>query len=282
MKIVIRKEAPKAPRVLGDWADVARTKAYGAKGKKYSDFDIMLRQEFQAAWNGDLPAIKTMMQMLDANLKARDYHHPASRGVIQRGDRPVRRPEDEPRNADMALLILGICAIDNRALKPLRDCDEPSDEKLRSLRPNCVESWVLQLCPDVDASEYKNVVESGVSIEVSDWYVNNFEILEDLKRAHRPGATRFQPGKSGNVKGRPRKKPPLYPHEEFFMETVEARVHGKKRVLTRLDALMSKLTSEASKGDAKLRRLIAPILIKLEQRDWEKNNIAPKPRVIRA
>jgi hypothetical protein len=280
--ITTRDKAPTEAKVLGAWAKLAFANTYGTGDKKYSDFDLMLRQEYKLAWEGDPTAIKFMLGLLDANLKARDYHYPeAGQGVIWRGGRPPRYRGGEPRNADMALLLLGICAVSNEWLKRLRGGGELSyEEKLRTLRPDFIEAWVFELA-EKEPSGFWGVGDSTVHPKLSDWNANKAEVLKELMRERGPGATRFKPGQSGNLKGRPCKRPAKYPYDDFFMETFEVQIGGVKHTLTRLDALLKQLANKAAKGDIKILRLLAPRLARSREMEWEKNNVIPRPRIIR-
>jgi ADP-ribosyl-[dinitrogen reductase] hydrolase len=114
--ITTRDKAPTEAKVLGAWAKLAFANTYGTGDKKYSDFDLMLRQEYKLAWEGDPTAIKFMLGRLDANLKARDYHYPeAGQGVIWRGGRPPRYRGGEPAAAIAAVRAVRPGAIETTA-----------------------------------------------------------------------------------------------------------------------------------------------------------------------
>lgn len=278
--ITTRNKAPTDAKVLGAWTDLVLEKMYGSPGSKYCEFDVWLRREFQLAMDGNLRAIKTMLELLDANIKARDYLYPeAPKGVIWRGGRPSRNLEKEPRNADMALLILGICELGNEVVHHLRAKSEASyEEKLMALRPDMIAPWVQVAAKGASACEPR-VAECSGEPKREAWNANKEALLADLMRLRGPGATRFKPGRSGNPKGRPRQKE-KYPYEDFFMEVLPLKF-GKRTVrVTRLDALIKRLASKAA-DEPKIRALLMPRLRKIKEMEWEANNVVPRERIIR-
>lgn len=277
-----RSQAPLAARLLGAWPDLARAKIHDSGGKKYSEYDLMLRREYKRALDGNIKSIKFMLRILDANLKARDYHFPpVHHVVIWRGGCPPRPPAKNSRNADLALIILGIGAVSDRKLKELRsECERSYEEKLRDLQPDMLEPWVYCFARGESLPSNTDPTDSCDNSRLQEWGAAKEKLLADLMRLRGPGATRFKPGQSGNPKGRPRAKA-IYPYEEFFMEPVTLKFGRQTIRTTRIDALLRHLVNKAAKGDDKLQDLLLPILAKLEEAKWEKANIIPRPRVIR-
>lgn len=277
-----RSQAPRRDRALGAWADYARDKIYGPAGKKYSDFDVMLRREYKRALDGNIKSIKEMLSILEANVDARDYHYPPDPGgVIWYENGPARRVADEPRNADMALMVLGIGAVSNARLKALRaNCERPYEEKLRNLRPDVLEAWVYSFARGEPLPSAPACADTGDDSPLREWRASKGQLLADLMRERGPGATRFKPGRSGNSKGRPPARA-MYPYEEFFMEEYTVKMGDKTIKTTRLDALMKYLVTKAAKGDDKLQDLLLPILARIKQAEWEEANIIAPPRIIR-
>ena len=81
-----------------------------------------------------------------------------------------------------------------------------------------------------------------------------------------PDSTRFQKGKSGNPKGRPRKKPPVTSAFDIIIErTFSVTQNGKERELT-VDELLQQKTYEAAlKGNRPARREIIKMILKREK-----------------
>ena len=76
-----------------------------------------------------------------------------------------------------------------------------------------------------------------------------------------PVESRFKPGQSGNPSGRPKKK--LTPMEAFFAELdkpIVVKEGGKKRRMTREQALLMKTYSDAMAGDPSSRRIVYSII----------------------
>jgi hypothetical protein len=74
----------------------------------------------------------------------------------------------------------------------------------------------------------------------------------DIGYRRPPAASRFKKGKSGNPKGRPKGSRNIATLiEQELQKRVVITENGKKRTVTRAQALAMKLVSEAMKGDAK-------------------------------
>ena len=72
-----------------------------------------------------------------------------------------------------------------------------------------------------------------------------------------PKQSRFKPGQSGNPSGRPKRK--LLPPEAFFAELdkpILVKEGGKKRWVTRSQAYMMKVFSDAMAGDTGSRKQV--------------------------
>lgn len=176
----------------------------------------------------------------------------------------------------MALLVLGICAVDDASLAKLGAPDDAGYEgKLKQLRPTRIEQWVVDLVlrradgPLLDDWQRRGIEQRTVtadSPEVGEWRSRCGELISALMDVRGPGATRFRSGESGNPRGRPRKSQKEteaeLPYGDFFIEPVETKVMGEKRTMTRLDALMVKLTTMAGQGDEKIGDLLLPQLMK--------------------
>ena len=258
-----KRRPPRSAKHLGVWTELSLAKIHGPKGKRHSQVEHMLHEEFRKALEGDVAAIRTILRMLEANRKARDefYPEPQPPGFTRDG-MPVEREGDRPRNADLALLILGICAVDKSSLDRLGEKGDPGYEaRLMALAPDSIEPWV--------ARASKSSGSSRKTSHIPEWEARKEEILSELMRVRGPGASRFRPGTSGNPRGRPRKRTTPFPYDDFFTGIVHMTVNGRKQRLTRLDALMAQVTTMAAKGNDKIRRLMLPRLMDLYEAKWD-------------
>lgn len=260
---------------VGDWMEIGLEKMHGSGGKRYSISDIMLRQEYKLAMEGELSAVRHMMRMIDTIIKARDE---AACHVIEiiRGDED--KVAERPRNADLALLILGICSVSDASCQRLENASGAGyDQQLRMMSPCYIEPWVVELAKSRESgghdkpqscSKLEPSLKLASVANTAKWRENRTRLLSELMRTRGPGATRFKPGQSGNARGRPPRTHPELPYEDFFMEMLTVKIGGKKRQITRLDALMYQLMMMASKGDVKIRRIILPRLSKHYEQEW--------------
>lgn len=271
-----RKRDAEVRDTLGSWIDLADEKLYEVNGARMSHFDIMLRKQYNRAMDGKLRAIRFMMHAIDANLEAR-----GPIGVIVRrsGNEDSSKPR-EWTNADLALLLLGIAAIDDSELEGLHEpLSQAQADKLRYLHPTHIEQWVIDACLEHKnglalSDHQKNGVLSCSILpdraNVAEWDSRKAPLLRELVRLRAPRCRQFKPGVSGNPKGRPKKKreAPL-PYDDFLMEATTFKVGDKVRSLTRLDALMSRLVMEANRGNDKIADLIMGTLMRLRERAWK-------------
>ncbi|MGH9615100.1 MAG: DUF5681 domain-containing protein [Acidobacteriaceae bacterium] len=73
-----------------------------------------------------------------------------------------------------------------------------------------------------------------------------------------PVHTRFQPGRSGNPAGRPKKKISTFPaaFERELNSRITINEGGKPRKITKRDAIVKQQTNKAIQGDAKATALV--------------------------
>lgn len=265
---------------VGAWVDLTFEKIHDHGGTRYSSYDLLLRQVYKEALEGKPAAVKAIVRMLRANIEERAKQKEWEERHAPVDHRPRR---DVLANASLALLILGIGALDNAALKRLgQPGDAGYERRLRTLQPNRIEQWAVDAAlaqpdqPPRSEASYRYTVGSVVadSANLTDWETRKAELLAGLMRLRGPGATRFVPGQSGNRLGRPPKcEEETFPYDDFFMEPLTTTVDGRERTITRLDALMHRLTSMAMKDNKPLRRLITPVLMKFHELRWQEDQV---------
>jgi hypothetical protein len=268
-----RAEREGARQNFGVSLDIIADKDFGPGGTATTT--VLMRQQYREALEGSIPAIQIMLGLISANLKGRksDRDH----GEIIRGDPDDDRPR-EPENADLALLILGIAVMDDTELASLINADgELLSWRLWRKRPNRVEKWVADFALENSDLESDPMSKRGVAeaivpedrANVRLWDTHKDWIIATLMKTKGPGTTRFKPGRSGNYKGRPRKPEVLYPYDDFLMETVSVKIQGRKREVTRLDALMLQVTAMVLKNK-RIARLVLKLTMRLHELEWNK------------
>lgn len=80
-----------------------------------------------------------------------------------------------------------------------------------------------------------------------------------------PQHSQFQPGKSGNPKGRPKGAKGLTTLlEKAMKETLTVKNNGKPRKVSKLEIAITQLANKAAQGDLKALQFLAPLLRELE------------------
>lgn len=277
----LQAEKPKAEY---RWDEVALEPFHLLEGKRYSMSELVLMKRFKRAWQGDLKAVRDILKMLSLHTAARKvldqpYDDDWCDPKAQRRRRARRRDE---HTADPALLLLGIAVVDNGALHKLGEPgDEGFDKRLLALSPTHLAEWVVEFAqgrPGYDEAASRRHAGFMAMPEdhraISQWRGRRADLLARIVAARGPGATKFRKGVSPNPRGRPRRRKvepvkPDLPYGDFFNEMVSMPSNGRVYTVSRLDALMCKLMSEALKGDEKLEALVAPIIIALEELNWK-------------
>ena len=100
-----------------------------------------------------------------------------------------------------------------------------------------------------------------------------------------PLETRFQKGKSGNPAGGRKRKAPgksfVEVLKEQLAETVQVAIGGRKKRITRFEALARSVIGDALKGNDRARRLVFNLISAFETRDRATDNpfISPNGKV---
>lgn len=80
-----------------------------------------------------------------------------------------------------------------------------------------------------------------------------------------PQHSRFQPGQSGNPKGRPKGAKGLTTLlDKAMKETVTVQKNGKPRKVSKLEIAITQMANKAAQGDLKAIQFLAPLLRELE------------------
>jgi len=100
---------------------------------------------------------------------------------------------------------------------------------------------------------------------------------EQVGYGHPPQSTRFQPGRSGNPKGRPKGSLNV---RSLLAATLRERVvineNGQRKAVTKLEAALKQLTNKAASGD--LRAILQ--LVGLATEAEEKENMATPQKAV--
>src|SRR3954451_21646633 len=79
---------------------------------------------------------------------------------------------------------------------------------------------------------------------------SNTQQQEDVGYGRPPKASRFQKGKSGNPKGRPRNRHRDVPYDTLLGQMVTVREDGRERRVTAAEAFILQLTKKGLEGDS--------------------------------
>lgn len=89
-----------------------------------------------------------------------------------------------------------------------------------------------------------------------------------------PKHTRFQPGQSGNPKGRPKGAKNLRTDlQEELAERVSVTEGGQQLVITKQRAMLKSLLARSIKGDTAAARALINLIVGIEQADAERSAV---------
>ncbi|WP_126174422.1 DUF5681 domain-containing protein [Altericroceibacterium xinjiangense] len=212
----------------------------GKSARRVSGAELLWRQQFKRALEGDPKAFAEMLKIVRINEREREK---------QQGRGPLLGKERRPRrlvNAEEALQILGIAwrcrggTVERVGLAPW--AFERAGERLSKHAARKVD-W---------SSPYAQPLGGPRS----PLYPLHDQPEVEPKPKRSAEETRFQKGESGNPKGRPPKEKLELPFEGFLNEKGTLRVNGVDCKLTRLEALIHQMNLRAIKGDDKLAAIL--------------------------
>lgn len=282
---------------IGIGLDFATRRIKRRDGSYTSIMQQRMALHYKAAFEGDVGSIKAMIRAIKKNIKAASEQG-FSFGVQKQSKRTEEwnahldrrwegagRKAPEPTNADLALFVLGLAGVGDPMLESL---GEPGGERyiegLKTLSPAKFEPWFLEVMLDrakslgLSPAEIQSICNHmGRSrSNFSEWHASKGRLLEDLMRVRGPTATRFVPGQSGNRRGRPRKPTIQLPYDGFLMKMVEIPVQGKMRKVSRLDALLLKLSTMDPTRNPGVAAQITELLMRLHEAGWEPEMAFPE------
>ena len=154
----IRRRKPRTEK-LGSWQNMLGERIFGSGKVLLSAKDIMLRQEYKRALEGKPKAIRTMMAMLEVAVEQERYR-PVEYSLLLF---PGETVAEDPDNADLGLLLLGIGALEDRALEPVgKPGDLRYESELKRVQVTRLEKWVLDIAvnkpDDPELSSWQKVV----------------------------------------------------------------------------------------------------------------------------
>jgi hypothetical protein len=95
----------------------------------------------------------------------------------------------------------------------------------------------------------------------------NYDNDYDTGYGKPPVGTRFKKGQSGNPKGRPKGNRSFTTSvDRALQERVIINEGGRRKTVTKLDAVFKQMVNKAASGDASTLRILIPVLQFMEQR----------------
>lgn len=243
---------------------------YKLGDRKISPFESMLRREYSQALTGKISSVRWMLKVLRENERARALRD-------KRGRRLAFQPsETPPCRFYVALRVLGIAVglepppryeIDQHGRRVPDIVRHDNDPYLKLL------PWAFEL-----SLKRKGISGEAVIKRLARWVqaegteIHTPVVITPEPRPRDPKETRFQKGKSGNPKGRPRKAQPSeeLPFEGFLSERTDVQINGNVESITRLEALLFQLQLLALKGNEQIARLLLTEGIAEQVQRWKR------------
>lgn len=224
----------------------------GPKKRRYSFSNALIAKAYKDAWEGDTKAASWMLDILE-KIEEENAKRRRENIILDRGG-----PLPSPRNANAALILLGIACPDDSFIDHLEKPSEKPrirERRFRYIRPVRVTQWAYDMAMVRECFVDKPPVKvCSCNMEESLWHIRRDALLPEMVWANRPGATKYEKGQSGNRKGRPAREP--LPYDGFLTQLVITNSSGKPREMMRIEALLLKLCGDAFKGDKDIARVL--------------------------
>lgn len=234
--------------------DFALQPMFPVDGKLLPADLILLKQEFADLMAGDAKALRIFIKII----KAQDRE---LLKVQRRGPKFIGQVKRHTFfGAYWALRILGLASSNHRA-----GCYDDL------LEPWVVEAAYARMHPSVREAPDWKFTRKPEENAPPPYYLSDDPDYQDVgeqpvKRS--PESTRFQPGKSGNPLGRKAKSDIVLTYDHFWNDKIEVKINGKKRMCSRLEALIYQINLRAIKGNKYMRRILLNIYTNEREARW--------------
>lgn len=219
--------------------DVLFTRRYAlGGGTKVTGYDVLLRQAYKAALQGDIEAIKSLLKVGQRIEKIHGERH-----------YPTRYTGPDPYvSAAPAMRLLGI----------LVSRTNPAPLSI-GLAP-----WVADALAARGTDSLKHHTCEPDEIADTPYSLHADHLYVPGRPRQDPADTHFKPGQSGNPHGRRKARFGCSARQHFLDELVQTSLSGERRSLTRYQVLLLQLELKAAKGDEVVRKLLLEAGLKVE------------------